>query len=284
MVQYGLDTDKVLTRAMAGKIRGQSMNQKRWEAMVKGKVERPVGSEVAQRYGSSAVSASFVGRYLKFPLNPKGSQGLSRTESADILASKVAIVSVFEGANRIGHFKKPNDVTDANLAVRRSIILRQPLRSAIYFAVDFDCVSPADRARVAGYFVGLKSRMDGALKGVYAIGAYASHFVLDMLFQEGLIDYCWQAGAYGWKQNDSMFPDADIVQFDPGDGKYVKIDSASFDHNTAGFSEHNKTFGQWSRELVYDKLSGGDQSKLETAWSAAGGQGTAKDPTDDWQD
>jgi hypothetical protein len=283
MVQYGLDTDQVLTRAMAGNVRSQSMSQKRWETMVPDKF--PIGSDVAQLYGSSTPSASFVGRYLKFPsLGTKGPQGLTRTESADILASKVAIVSAFEGSNKIQHFTKPNAVTDVNTAVRRSIILRQPPGSAIYFAVDFDCVTPAHRDQVASYFVAIKSRMAGALKGVYAIGAYAGSFVLDKLYQEDLIDYCWQAGAYGWKENKDLFSDADIVQFDPGNGKYVKIGGAQFDHNTAGLSEHNKTFGQWSRELVYDKLSGGDKSKLESAWSAAGGQGTAEDPTDDWQD
>ncbi|MFT3776282.1 MAG: DUF1906 domain-containing protein [Minicystis sp.] len=265
------------------------MTQAGWKNMVPAKY--PIGAQVAQQYGSSTVSASFVARYLKFPLPTAGAlTGLNRKESAQILKSGLSIVSAFQGGARsMSHFTPASGKDDVNLAVRRGIILRQPIGSVIYFAVDLDCTLTSDRDKIGEYFSAIKTRMDGPLEGIYRVGAYAGAFVLETLFQEGFIDYCWQAGAYGWKSNRELFADADIVQFDPGTGNYLEIDGIPFDYNTAGIQESrtvdpHSTFGQWSRELVYDNLEADQQGKLNRAWKEAGGSGSPREPVDDFQD
>jgi hypothetical protein len=81
---------------------------------------------------------------------------------------------------------------------------------AIYFAVDFDTISPGQWAAVREYMLGA-----GEIVGLHRVGTYGEYDLLDYLFARGSITWGWQT--YAWstghnKDNQPRHPRAHLFQ------------------------------------------------------------------------
>lgn len=186
-----------------------------------------------------AADIRFVGRYLSTPGNPKN---LTAAEAEALHAAGIDIAVIFEttGTSALGGGKAGRQ--DALLALQAANKLGIPNGVAIYFAVDYDATdydpaqpeSPATARKklgpIANYFASISRALDG-----YHVAGYGSYYVIERLFDAGLIRYGMQAYAWSGGQWDGR---AQIEQYQNGasiGGHSVDLDRAT-----------SRDFGQWA--------------------------------------
>lgn len=164
---------------------------------------RPVTATQARQL--AAMGFTFAARYL-VPARLAWKR-LIREEAEAITAAGMQVVSVFEtSANRpsggatAGH-------SDGVEAFNEAHLIKQPLGSAIYFAVDYDA-SPKDYDLIEQYLRAAKTAIGG-----YRVGVYGSASVIDEMARRKAADCFWQT--YAWSHGVKS-KNANIYQYSNG--------------------------------------------------------------------
>jgi hypothetical protein len=150
------------------------------------------------------LGATAVCRYLTVVTERTKGKLLRRTESEQLSAAGVGIVSNFEydAKDAKGGFDK--GVEYAELALAQHAQAGGPAGRPIYFSVDWDVPdyapslpnTPEHAAKklgvIADYFRGAGTKMGGQ----HLTGAYGGYWAIKRLFEAGLIGWGWQTSAW----------------------------------------------------------------------------------------
>jgi hypothetical protein len=136
---------------------------------------------------------TFVARYYrsrKSKLNR-----LTADEAQTIAAAGLIVVAVFEYAGtKASYFTAAQAALDAEDALEQAAAIRQPVGSAIYFAVDYNATQDDIDGPVAEYFEVLSAKV----RPRYQLGVYGSGATCAAIFDAGLADYTWLAQSVGF--------------------------------------------------------------------------------------
>lgn len=150
---------------------------------------------------------AFVCRYL----SRDASKSLSATEAAGYIANGLAVVSNWEDYAQAPLDGWDQGLADAHAAVAQHAACGGGPDDPIYFSVDFD-VAPSQYAAVVSYM-----RAINGVIGVARTGAYGGYYVIQRLFDDGLIAYGWQTFAWSYGSWD---PRAQLRQISVNDDYY----------------------------------------------------------------
>jgi hypothetical protein len=168
--------------------------------------------------------AQFVGRYYRQASSHW--PALTSAEAKALSNAGFQIVAVWESAsNVLHHFSHATGVDEGTSAYRQAMLVGQPARTPIYFAVDFDCSGPGIAGGVNDYFRGVADGFAaiGGGQSAYDVGVYGSGNTCAWLLSHGRVTYTWLAQSRGWGGY-RTFKNWNILQ---GPSK-----SAPFDHDT----------------------------------------------------
>jgi MYXO-CTERM domain-containing protein len=167
----------------------------------------------------------FVARYLS---NDTTGKNLSLGEAQALEAAGLDIVSNWEDGAENALDGYNQGVTDAQTAQSQATADGAPATRPIYFSIDFDAES-AQAAAVDAYFQGVASVI-----GLARTGAYGGYFIINQLFNAGLITWGWQT--YAWSGTPTQWdPRAQFRQIENG------IAGSEMDLDEAVATD----FGQW---------------------------------------
>lgn len=175
-----------------------------------------------------AKGVSFVCRYIGSTVRGTGrsAKWLTPTEAKARHDDGLAVVTVFEYAQKRPEDGGPAGTADAHTAVAELKYCGLPADLPVYWAVDYDTtVGPHIRA----YFKAI-----AAVVGLKRVGAYGSYRVIKTLLDEGLITYGWQT--YAWSGG-KWDPRAQIQQYSNNE----TVGGASVDYDRA----MHANYGQW---------------------------------------
>ncbi len=181
--------------------------------------------------GAAAIRTAgrtFVCRYI--PYN-NVSKGLTKTELADLLAHKIAVVFVFEmfAGDAVGEGGRTG-TADAQLALAGMRSLGVPDTVPIYFAVDIDA-RPEQQVQIDSYL-----RAAGSILGPQRIGVYGGYWVIQRCATNRSAIWYWQT--YAWSGG-NVSSAAHIYQYWNGQ----TLNGKSVDYNRA----LKPDFGQYPR-------------------------------------
>lgn len=125
-------------------------------------------------------------------------------EAVALAEAGLSLAVVFQqrggAGGSIEDLDRESGLRDATRALALAALLRQPRRSAIYFAVDHDYFRRSEIARIEPYFDAVRSVLGSRYRvGVYGSGAIGRHMV-----ERGVADLVWLAAARGWAGTRSM--------------------------------------------------------------------------------
>lgn len=149
-------------------------------------------------HGGQIVQAGyeFVGRYYCGPSHNK--TRLTRAEALHLSGLGLFVVSVFENdGDHAGYFSYSQGVDDGRNAFDYAWLIKQPLKTPIYFAVDFDATEVEFTNHIVPYFKGI-------YHGAHPVGVYGSGFVCRRLLELGLVSHTWLAQSPGWAEWDTF--------------------------------------------------------------------------------
>jgi hypothetical protein len=136
---------------------------------------------------------TFVGRYYrshKSKLNR-----LTREEALTISAAGLNIVAVFEYAGmKASYFTAEQGAADVHDTLEQVAEVKQPMGSAIYFAVDYNATVDDIAGPVTDYF----KVVSAALRPKYLPGVYGSGATCAAMLSAGLADFAWLAQSVGF--------------------------------------------------------------------------------------
>jgi hypothetical protein len=198
----------------------------------------------------------FVARYYRMPQSRW--PALSPGEAQLLSANGLKIVAIWESHSRkAAHFSYSSGYDDALSAHGQAKMVGQPPGSAIYFAVDFDArrLDP-----IVAYFRGIAAGLAAAGGGraQYAIGAYGSGAVCDMLKRAGLARYAWLSSSTAWK-NSIGYQDWDIRQGN-------RLPQLTFNHDS---NQARKEYGAFRLAVAGIDTTGSPAPRGLTAEQAA---------------
>lgn len=148
----------------------------------------PLTAQVAKQI--KAAGYDFVCRYL-VPARLAWKR-LTASEVEAIKAAGLKLASVFEtGASRPAGGAAAGDV-DGQEAFNEAKLIKQPLGSVIYFAVDYDA-QPADYTKIEQYLRAAAGKLPG-----YKVGVYGSYAVIEEMAKRGACTHFWQT--YAWSR------------------------------------------------------------------------------------
>jgi hypothetical protein len=123
-------------------------------------------------------------------------KNLTHLSAVGMTAKGFQVASVWEAAGATADgFSSDMGQHDGASAVRQAIAVGQPKGSGIAFAVDFDPSPNEITQYILPYFAAVRIACGAA---GFLVGAYACGRVLLALYNVGVIDYDWLAGAMGW--------------------------------------------------------------------------------------
>ena len=182
---------------------------------------------------------SAVGRYYGTTTTAKDL--LDPDEAKELSKNGIQIFVVFEDHSRPDlTLTHDQGNSDAIAALKLAAKIRQPLGSAIYFAVEGD-YDNGDVADIKQYMSGIAT----AIAGKYEIGVYGSGFVCNTLLTQGICKYTWVAAAStGWRGTCEFFggktPAWHLAQVPPLDMNWGGL---SIDINLTNPPRYNSDFG-----------------------------------------
>jgi hypothetical protein len=136
---------------------------------------------------------SFVMRYYrsrKSKLNR-----LTQEEAKTICGAGLTLGAVFEfRSTSAPYFTTDQASQDAEDAFKQAAAVGQPLRSAIYFTVDYDADPKKDLKAIRAYF----QVVANAIRPTYKIGVYGSGAICGALLDAGLADFAWLSQSTGF--------------------------------------------------------------------------------------
>ncbi len=130
----------------------------------------------------------FVCRYLSG--DPSGGKDITASEQSDLEAAGIDVVLNWETTGTDASNGYNAGVSDATAAKSEAESVGQPLNRPIYFSIDFDAQS-GDAAAINEYFKGVASVI-----GVSRTGVYGGYYIVNELFNAGLVTWGWQT--YAW--------------------------------------------------------------------------------------
>jgi len=130
----------------------------------------------------------FAARYLSG--DPGGGKDITSSEANGLTGAGLDIVLVWETTGTDATSGYNQGVSDATAANSEAASVGEPASRPIYFAIDFDA-SSGDSASINAYFQGVASVI-----GLSRTGVYGGYFIVNELFNAGLIAYGWQT--YAW--------------------------------------------------------------------------------------
>lgn len=156
---------------------------------------------------------------------------LSRAEALHLSSMGLFLVAVFENAgDHAGYFSASQGHSDGmNSFSYAHATVHQPIRTPIYFAVDFDATLEDLNDRIIPYFQTLI-----AYRGQYNVGVYGSGFVCRRLKELGLVSFTWLAQSPGWAEWDT-FKDWNLKQQPTVTQFGLSIDLDQSNGNGGGF-------------------------------------------------
>jgi hypothetical protein len=163
-------------------------------------------------------AAEYICRYL----GKRRWGTLEQPEVDAIHAAGLGVVSILQritsaqlesDGSRKAYYTEAQGRSDAAFAIAEARKLGQTAESPIYFTVDYD--SCRDHAFVVSYFEGVNTAMR-AVDSPFAVGAYGSTPILEVLIQKCLATYTWQCVSGAYVGNQDRWPYADMVQFAEG--------------------------------------------------------------------
>jgi hypothetical protein len=170
----------------------------------------------------SADGYSFVARYLSG--DPGGGKDITASEANTLSSGGFGIVLVWETTGTDASEGYNQGVSDATKAQSEAASVGEPSTRPIYFAIDFDAESSSASA-INAYFQGVASVL-----GLSRTGVYGGYYIVDELFNQGLVTYAWQTYAWSGGQWDSR---AQLRQ---------TLDGSEIDQDEAVASD----YGQWT--------------------------------------
>lgn len=208
----------------------------------------PLGCDTATPITKSSLQTlisggyTFVGRYL-------GSH-LTSDEVKLITEGGLYIVSLYEkNPTKLSYFTAAQGQLDAIRAIKKAKDLGQPLRTPIYFTVDYDA-SPSDiRGGINTYLEAIRDefKKEG---NPYKLGLYGSGMVLK--YFQNTYTYTWLAGAAAWRESKdytgwSIKQYANGTTIRSGAGS-IKIDKDQSNGAAGGWRLHHRSI--WSLLLL----------------------------------
>ena len=136
----------------------------------------------------ASMGYKFVCRYLSG--DPSGGKDITASEQADLEAGGIDIVLNWETTGTDASNGYNAGVSDATAAKAEAESVNQPPNRPIYFSIDFDAQS-GDAAAINEYFKGVASVI-----GVSRTGVYGGYYIVNELFNAGLVTWGWQT--YAW--------------------------------------------------------------------------------------
>jgi MYXO-CTERM domain-containing protein len=139
---------------------------------------------------------TFICRYV----SGGNSKDITASETSSLEAAGLDIVLVWETSGLAGtDVSDPmsQGVSDATAANSEAASVGAPSTRPIYFAVDFDANSAND-TDVNAYFQGVASVI-----GLSRTGVYGGYYIVNELFNQGLVEWGWQTYAWSSGQWDS---------------------------------------------------------------------------------
>lgn len=117
---------------------------------------------------------------------------LNRAEAESLTAAGLQIVSVFETtASRPAGGAAAGKV-DGTEAYQEALLIKQPIGTAIYFAVDYDA-QPKDYDKIEAYLRAAAEQIKG-----YTVGVYGSFSVIEEMARRKAAKHFWQT--YAWSR------------------------------------------------------------------------------------
>lgn len=145
----------------------------------------PLTEEKAAKF--KKLGYEFVGRYLC----PAGQwKRLEREEAESISRAGLGLLCVWETTADRAKGGTAAGATDGARAYNHALELGMPGTGIIYFAVDFDAQA-GDMDAIAAYL-----RAARAQTGIYEIGVYGSHSVIESMAARGICRGFWQCVAW----------------------------------------------------------------------------------------
>jgi MYXO-CTERM domain-containing protein len=130
----------------------------------------------------------FAARYLSG--DPGGGKDITASEASSLTGAGLDVVVVWETTGMDATSGYNQGVSDAQGAKSEAAAVGQPATRPIYFAIDFDAES-SDSASINAYFQGVASVI-----GLSRTGVYGGYYIVNELFNAGLITFGWQT--YAW--------------------------------------------------------------------------------------
>src|SRR5580700_9359842 len=170
-----------------------------------------------------AMGYKFVCRYLSG--DPGGGNDLTTSEQSSLEAAGIDIVLNWETTGTDATNGYSAGVSDATAAKAEAESLGQPSNRPIYFSIDFDAES-SDAAAINAYFQGVASVI-----GLSRTGVYGGYYIVNELFDAGLVTWAWQT--YAWS-NGAWDSRAQLRQVQNG------VDNDELDADTATVADYGQ--------------------------------------------
>lgn len=143
---------------------------------------------------------SFVGRYYAAGSYPKI---IKRSEAELIINNGLKLVIIHQNTNNEDKwFSAEKGRIAAEGAASCAAAIGQPAGTAIYFAVDYDCLESGYQNCVLPHFKAIQEYFKAQSLG-YSIGVYGSGYVCRKLKEDIGLTYTWLAAAKDWKESNT---------------------------------------------------------------------------------
>lgn len=130
-------------------------------------------------------------------VSPQSSKNLSLAEYAALKAAGFAVGLVWEGNANGALGGQGQGTVDAQRANTQADALGFPRTSPIYFAIDFEVLSPSVMSTVLNYIRAVKA------VSIRKVGVYGSFSVIEAAASAGVADYFWQTSAWSYGKTSS---------------------------------------------------------------------------------
>ena len=186
-----------------------------------------------------------VGRY--YGIQATYRDIIDNTEAQELSKNGISIFVVFEKAGSAGEvtLTKSAGVADATAALGQAQAVKQPLGSAIYFAVEGlpNGYGSNDLPDLRNYFSGINA----TLGGKYDVGVYGDGIVCKTLQKEGICKFTWLAAASTSFEGTCDYfggeiPLWDLAQVPPLDMTWSGL---SVDFDVPNLRRNNGKFGEF---------------------------------------
>jgi len=172
----------------------------------------------------TSMGYQFAARYLSG--DPGSGKDITAAEATSLKGGGLDVVLVWESTGTDATNGYNQGVSDATAAASEATTVGEPGARPIYFAIDFEATS-SDSASINAYFQGVASVI-----GLSRTGVYGGYYIVNELFNAGLITFGWQTYAWSGGSWDSR---AQLRQTQNG------VDNDELDADEGMVAD----FGQW---------------------------------------